>query len=123
MKPVVAEHDSERTTLRTYITGFVSSVVLTVAAYVMVVDNAFSKWTLAIVVALLALVQFMVQLVFFLHLGQDTKPRFKVGVFLFMLLVLLIIVVGSLWIMHSLNYRMDMSPKRVQDYMNAQIGL
>lgn len=123
MKPIIAEHDSERTTLRTYITGFVSSVVLTVAAYVMVVDNAFSKWTLAIVVALLALIQFMVQLVFFLHLGQDTKPRFKVGVFLFMLLVLLIIVVGSLWIMHSLNYRMDMSPTHIQDYMNSQIGL
>lgn len=123
MKPIIAEHDSERTTLRTYVTGFVSSVVLTVAAYVMVVDNAFSKWTLAIVVALLALIQFMVQLVFFLHLGQDTKPRFKVGVFLFMLLVLLIIVVGSLWIMHSLNYRMDMSPTHIQDYMNSQIGL
>lgn len=123
MKPIIAEHDSERTTLRTYVTGFVSSVVLTVAAYMMVVDNAFSKWTLAIVVALLALIQFMVQLVFFLHLGQDTKPRFKVGVFLFMLLVLLIIVVGSLWIMHSLNYRMDMSPTHIQDYMNSQIGL
>jgi len=123
MKPMVAEHDSEQTTLRTYVTGFIFSVGLTLAAYILVVNHAFSKWALAFAVALLALVQFMVQLVFFLHLGQDTKPRFKVGVFLFMLLVVLIIVVGSLWIMHSLNYRMDMSPKRIQDYMNAQIGL
>jgi len=123
MKTVVADHQREQAQLRTYVTGFVLSVGLTVAAYLLVTHRAFSAWTIAITIAILAVVQFMVQLIFFLHLGQDSKPRFKIGVFLFMLLIVLIIVVGSLWIMHSLNYRMDMSPQRIRDYMNAQVGL
>ncbi len=123
MSNIISEHESESTTLRTYVTGFISSVVLTLTAYLLVLNHSFSKWMLAFAISFLALVQFAVQLVFFLHLGQDTKPRYKLGVFLFMLVVVLIIVVGSLWIMHSLNYRMDLSPERIQKYMNAQIGL
>lgn len=123
MNTVLSEHDTEQTTLRTYVTGFGLSIALTLGAYLMVVNQLFTKWTLAIAISFLALVQFAVQLIFFLHLGQDTKPRFKLGVFLFMLLIVLIIAGGSLWIMHSLNYRMDLSPERVQKYMNSQVGL
>lgn len=122
-KVVVAHHDVAHGTLRTYVSGFVLSISLTLAAYFMVVHHVLSTWTLAIVIAVLALIQFMVQLVFFLHLGQDAKPRFKLGVFLFMLLVVLIVVGGSLWIMHNLNYRMMLTPKEINDYMNAQVGI
>lgn len=123
MNSVVSGHEVEKTTLKTYVSGFLSSVVLTLAAYTMVVNHAFSKWTLAIAIAVLAVVQFAVQLVFFLHLGQDAKPRFKLGVFLFMLLVVFIVVGGSMWIMHSLNHRMVMTPQQINDYMKSQVGL
>lgn len=120
---VTSTHETNRVTLKTYIIGYFLSIVLTLIAYFMVVHHAFSRWTLASVIGLLALIQFMVQLVFFLHLGSDAKPRYKIGVFLFMLLVVFILVVGSLWIMHSLNYRMNLSPERINQYMNAQIGI
>jgi cytochrome o ubiquinol oxidase operon protein cyoD len=120
---VISGHENNRTTLRTYVTGYSLSIVLTVAAYLMVTHHTFSKWALAITIGTLALTQFMVQLIFFLHLGQDTKPRFKIGVFLFMLLVVFILIVGSIWIMHSLNYRMNLSPQRITQYMNAQVGI
>lgn len=125
MKSVVSNHerDHEQAALGTYITGFITSVVLTLAAYLLVVRHTFSTWILAGVISLLAIAQFAVQLIFFLHLGNDMKPRFKTGAFWFMLLVVLIVVVGSLWIMHSLNYRMDLSPQRITQYMNAQVGL
>lgn len=120
---VVSSHENKKTSLRTYVTGYSLSIILTLSAYLMVTHHTFSRWTLAITIGLLALIQFIVQLTFFLHLGQDVKPRFKIGVFLFMLLIVFVLIVGSLWIMHSLNYRMNLSPQRITQYMNAQIGI
>jgi len=89
-----------------YVTGFVLSVIVTVAAYLAVVNDVLTSQTLMIVIVGLAIVQLLVQLVFFLHLGQESKPRWKSIVFLFMLVVLVILVFGSLWIMNNLNYHM-----------------
>jgi cytochrome o ubiquinol oxidase operon protein cyoD len=106
--------------LRTYVSGYVLSMALTLAAYLSVTHPAFSSTTLVVIIIGLALVQFLVQLVFFLHLGQETKPRWKLFVFIFMIMVVLIIVLGSLWIMNNLNYRM--TPQQVNNYLNDQGG-
>lgn len=62
---------------------------------------------------ILAFGQFVVQLVYFLHLGTEQKPRWKLLVFWFMIVVVLIVVVGSLWIMYNLNYNMIMPPENM----------
>lgn len=95
-----------RGTLRSYVIGFTLSILLTLAAYSVVVQKLLSGWTIIAAVVGLAILQLLVQLLFFLHLGRETKPRWNVMVFLFMLLVLIIIVFGTLWIMHNLNYHM-----------------
>jgi cytochrome o ubiquinol oxidase operon protein cyoD len=74
---------------------------------------------LAVVVGL-AVAQLLVQLVFFLHLGREPKPRQNLVVFLFMLLVIGILVIGSLWIMHNLNYHMTMTPKQMDQKLLDQ---
>lgn len=118
---VVSQHSREIGTLRTYVTGFVASLTFTLAAYIMVQHRQSLNRDLIIsIIVGLALVQFIVQLVFFLHLGKETKPRWKLYVFLFMLGVVLIIVFGSLWIMNNLNYRM--TPEQINTYMNNQGG-
>lgn len=53
----------------------------------------------------LALVQGLIQLIFFLHLGQEPKPRWETLSFYFMMLILLIVVIGTLWIMYDLDQR------------------
>jgi cytochrome o ubiquinol oxidase subunit IV len=121
MDIIVSAHDTDRGTLRTYVTGFTASIVLTVTAYLLVVHHALSRRILIAAVVVLALAQFMVQLLFFLHLGRETKPRWKLAVFLFMIMVVLILVFGSLWIMTNLNYRM--TPEQINNYMNSQAGL
>lgn len=93
--------------LRSYVTGFVLSLLLTAAAYVSVTQHIWSGLSLIAVIIGLAVAQVLVQLFFFLHLGRETKPRWKLGVFLLMLLVLGIIVIGSLWIMKNLDYHMN----------------
>jgi len=111
--------------LATYVAGFILSVTLTLVAYYMVVDRVWSltPWTIAGSIAGIALVQFVVQLFFFMHLRVKTKPRWRFVVFFFMILVVLILVGGSIWIMASLNGRMVMTPDQVNQYMNDQVGL
>lgn len=106
-------------TLRLYIMGFCWSVILTIAAYVAVVNQMLPRNELVAYITILALLQVAVQLYFFLHLGDEAKPRWNLWTFLFMGSILLIIVIGSLWIMHNLNYNMmpEMPPHEVDEYM------
>ena len=68
----------------------------------------------------LAVVQLVVQLVFFLHLGRERQPRWNLLAFAFMAIVLLILVLGSLWIMNNLNYHMTQTD--MLHYLNNQGG-
>lgn len=98
-----------------YITGFVLSLILTVGAYLLVSQHVNGhhlylthKFLIGVVMAL-AMVQLMVQLVFFLHLGREDKPRWNLRVLMFAALVVSILVVGSLWIMANLDYNMQLN--------------
>ncbi len=109
-------------TLASYTVGFVSSLSLTLLAYWMVVNHKLNGWQLIFTIVTLALVQCVIQLLFFLQLGNEPKPRWKLAVFGFMLLVIVVIVVGSLWIMDNLNYRMS-PPNDINTYLRKQDGL
>lgn len=91
--------------LKSYFIGFLSSILLTLAAYFLVVGTSLTGWLLYAPLVLLALTQMWVQVRFFLHLGKEAKPQWNLLAFLFMLLVISILVLGSLWIMNNLNAR------------------
>jgi cytochrome o ubiquinol oxidase operon protein cyoD len=65
----------------------------------------------------LAIVQAIVQAILFLHVGQEDKPRWETISFCFMVMCVLIIVIGSLWIMHDLDERVmaDMNMEMTHD--------
>lgn len=113
--------------LVSYAIGFVSSIILTVTAYALVANDALVRaWTaplIAIIISLLASVQLIVQLLFFMHLSEEQRPRWKLMTFIFCFVILGIIVFGSLWIMFDLNDRMMMSPDEMIKYMDKQTGL
>ncbi len=73
-------------------------------------------------VASLAIVQFFVQLFFFLHLGHESKPRWRILIFSFMLLVVVIVVFGSIWIMQNLDYH-HMTPTETKNYLRSHEGI
>jgi len=118
MSTVVSEHDEHQLSLPKYIVGFAASVLLTMAAYLMVTRSSWSHGVVIGVISGLAVVQFVVQLVFFLHIGDEREPRWKQVVLWFMLGVVVLVVVGSLWIMNNLNSRMDHD--QVQQYLKSQ---
>lgn len=92
-------------TLKAYCIGFVASLLLTAASFLLVAKKWLIGPTLVYVIVALALTQAIVQLLFFLHVGEEAKPRWETMVFYFMVMVLLIIAIGSLWIMYDLNDR------------------
>jgi cytochrome o ubiquinol oxidase operon protein cyoD len=109
--------------LRAYMMGFVLSVVLTLTAYDIVINHALPTPLLLAAVLALALVQMFVQVVYFLHLGHGkaSKERlFALGAFV---LIIVILVVGSIWVMAHLNDRMIMSPDQMEQYMQRQPGI
>lgn len=92
-------------TLKLYVIGFISSVILTGISFSLVAAKLFSNKVLIAALVFLALIQAFIQLVFFMHMGKETKPRWMTLVFYYMVLVLLIVFIGSLWIITDLNNR------------------
>ncbi|HEY5442557.1 MAG TPA: cytochrome o ubiquinol oxidase subunit IV [Candidatus Saccharimonadales bacterium] len=118
---IISGHATDQGTLRSYVTGFAASIILTLIAYLFVVHHWLSRRGLIALVAGLALAQFLTQALFFLHLGREAKPRWKLAVFIFMVGVVCILVFGSLWIMSNLNYRM--TPDQIRSYLKNQDGI
>lgn len=94
--------------------GFALSLLTTLLAYELVQryagsgDLAISQgWLMAGIVAL-ALAQLVIQLRFFLHVGDEAKPRWNTLALVFAAIVVVILVFGSIWIMQNLDYHMQM---------------
>lgn len=102
--------------VRSYSIGFAIAIALTLAAYIAVTSSWFSQLGAIVVISILAAVQLVVQLVFFLHLGRD-KVKWKTAAFYTMFIILVLIVGGSLWIMYNLDYNMMMSPEAMEQHM------
>ncbi|MBS0621063.1 MAG: cytochrome o ubiquinol oxidase subunit IV [Verrucomicrobia bacterium] len=96
-------------TFKSYLIGLILCVLLTLASFGVVSKELLTGKALLFTIFGLALVQMAIQLVIFLHLGDESKPKWNFHTFLFMFTILVIIVLGSLWIMFSLEYR-DMVP-------------
>src|SRR5476649_2700441 len=106
--------------MKLYITGFILSLVLTFVAYFSVINHWFSGAILLIAIFVFAIVQLIVQLFFFLHMGKEEKPYWNLSFFVSTIAIILIIVVGSIWIMYHLNY--NMTSKEVNQYVRSQDG-
>jgi cytochrome o ubiquinol oxidase operon protein cyoD len=113
-----------------YITGFVLSLGLTLASFALVWRHKdahgeiFSTGFLIVWIVSLALVQLFTQLVFFLHLGRESKPRWNLSALAFAVIVVGILVFGSLWIMESLDYHggHHSSPQSTDEYIIQDEG-
>ncbi|MDO8953889.1 MAG: cytochrome o ubiquinol oxidase subunit IV [Gammaproteobacteria bacterium] len=102
-----AQPDTARSLLKSYTIGFVLSVILAIAAFTVVGKQIFSGEGLYFAIAILAISQLLVQVVYFLRLNTNTEDdRWNLICFVFSLIIIGIVVTGSLWIMYNLNYFM-----------------
>lgn len=106
---------------KSYIIGFVLSVIATLIAYFFVVHELWPKEMLTYIILTIAVIQLIIQAVFFLHLGRGS--RLKSVTFFFAILIVVIVVVGSIWIMQNLDYNMmKMTPEQMELYMHQNEG-
>lgn len=101
---MIDSHHGWNTSYKPVAIGFFVSLICTLAAYFIVSKQVMSTSFAMPLVAVLGLLQTLFQVVFFFHIGKESKPRWNLLMFLFMALVVFLIVGGSIWIMYNLNY-------------------
>lgn len=101
-------YQSWNTSVKRLSLGFVLSFFMLFLMYGLVRYNFLDGFTACAMMMGLAFLQMAVQLVCFLHLGSEKSPFWNTVLFIFMLAIMLIVVVGSVWIMYNLNYHMMM---------------
>lgn len=102
------KHIEFRRDLRTYLTGFLLAIVLTAASFWVTLSGGLAAKTTLISVGLLGIVQLVVHLRFFLHIDRSRQKREDLDLIMFTTLVVLIIVLGTIWILGNLADRMHM---------------
>jgi cytochrome o ubiquinol oxidase operon protein cyoD len=103
----------EHGTTRSYVIGFILSLVFTIIPYYLVVEKVVSGNALLATILVFAVLQMIVQIVFFLHLGREKKPYWQTGFFVSTVGIILVVIAGSLWIISHL--RGNMSPITSED--------
>ncbi len=97
-------------TLTKYILGFVLSIILTLAAF------SLKGVEMAVPILItLATVQLLVQLVLFLHVGSEQKPRWNLAALALALIIVAILVGGTLWIMNNLAHNQETPNMMVEE--------
>lgn len=95
-----------------YLLGYVLSLAFTVVAFTLVLihtasgHESISHQSALVLLVVLALSQFATQLYFFLHLGEEEKPRFNLAIFGYALTLVVALAGGSVWIMYNLQHNM-----------------
>lgn len=96
----------EHGTIQNYVIGFVLSLVFTLIPYWLVVNHKLHGTILFGTIMVFALLQAGIQLLFFLHLGRERKPRWQSGFLLVTAGGLFVVTVGTTWILYHLHENM-----------------
>ena len=99
-------------TFRSYMTGFVLSVILTAIPFWLVMGDVLGD-TLrtSIVIMALAAVQIVVHMIYFLHLNTKSEGGWTFMALVFTLTLVVVTLVGSIWVMYHMDQNMmPMSP-------------
>lgn len=101
-------HDSKSGSgLVSTIIGFVLTLVLTLLSYYFVKHHTFGTTGLYAAITLMTIFQALVWIACYMRLGADPENgKWDIIAFLFTLVIVAVVVIGTLWIMYNLNYNM-----------------
>ena len=98
--------DIPHVTVGGYLIGFVLAVVLTVTSFWLVTTGKASGEQGLIWLAVLAAAQVVVHVMFFLHVNTSKGQRWHALSFAYTILMSLVIIVGTVWVMHNVHMLM-----------------
>lgn len=86
-------------TIKAYITGFVFSIILTVIPLILVLNHMMAKTALMVSIMLAAVLQFVIQLFFFMHIRDGEGPRYNIMALILGIIFVITLAAGTIWIM------------------------
>ncbi len=94
-----------------YAIGFVLSVILTAIPFWLVMNKVIASPAVTAAVILgFAAVQVVVHVVYFLHLDAKSEQGWNMLATIFTVVLLVILIAGSIWVMHNMNTHMMPHP-------------
>ena len=100
-------HEASHGSFKSYMTGFVLSIILTAIPFWLVMGKVFDKpGTTAIVILAFAAVQIVVHMIYFLHLNAHSQGGWNMLALIFTIVLVVITLSGSLWVMFHMNSNM-----------------
>lgn len=93
-------NQSSHGSLTSYIVGLVLSLILTAVAFGYVWTQEEVTQTVVAIVAVTAIAQVLVQMIFFLHMTGKKEQAWESAAGLYILLSLLLLIFLSVWIFH-----------------------
>lgn len=94
--------------VKEYIVGLLLSLVLTAIPFGVVMTGSLTDTLTIVLILLCAVGQVLVQLVFFLHMNTSSEQLWNTTSAIFVVVLVAILIVGSIWIMAHLNHNMIM---------------
>ena len=87
--------------------GFALAAILTIIPFYLVMAEVdMARSTLVGIIMGLGAVQIVVHLVYFLHLKRSSEEGWNFFATIFAVIILVIVLAGSLWVMHNMNENM-----------------
>ncbi|MCF1480624.1 cytochrome o ubiquinol oxidase subunit IV [Agrobacterium vitis] len=110
-------HEASHGSMKTYMIGFILSVILTSVPFYLVMSGSLTnKALLAGIVMGLGAIQVVVHMIYFLHMNTKSEGGWNMMALIFTIIVVVIALSGSLWVMHHLNTNMmPMSPEMMRN--------
>lgn len=94
----------ENGSVGSYVIGFMLSLLFSAIPYYLVVNQTITGNTLFITILSFAMMQMVIQLTFFLHIGRGPKPKWNLFFFLATFFAVVVVVAGSVLIMNNIHY-------------------
>jgi cytochrome o ubiquinol oxidase operon protein cyoD len=100
-------HAHDHGTMGQLMIGFALAAILTIIPFYLVMAEVdMARSTLVGIIMGLGAVQIIVHLVYFLHLKRSSEEGWNFFATIFAVVILVIVLAGSLWVMHNMNENM-----------------
>ncbi len=104
-------HEGAHGSFASYKTGFILSVVLTVIPFALVMGHMLSSaMATTVIILVLAVVQMLVHVYYFLHLDATSEGGWTMLAVIFTFILVVCAVGGSIWVMYSMDMNMMPMP-------------
>jgi cytochrome o ubiquinol oxidase operon protein cyoD len=120
--PAGAGMKHEHGTIQNYVIGYSLSLVFTLIPYFLVVNQTVKGVALLGTILTFAVLQMIIQVLFFLHLGRERGPRWQTKFLLGTVGGIFVVTVGTTWIMYHLHENMTPTEAELKLAQDEGIG-